>query len=92
MSQHVTPKKGGFSSSETRSKIFFLAPALFLVFVLSIFPTVASLFLAISKYGPSGFGGFVWLGNFIDVLGNRHIWETLGTTLTYVFFGVSLQR
>jgi multiple sugar transport system permease protein len=91
MSQHVTPKKGGFSSSEARSKIFFLAPALFLVFVLSIFPTIASLFLAISRYGPSGFGGFVWLGNFVDVLGNRHIWETLGTTLIYVFFGVSLQ-
>ena len=83
------PKKGSLYGPQWG----FLLPGLLLVFVMSIFPTIASLLLAFSRYDSRGFQGFVGLTNFIDLFSDlhHHLLETLANTLIFVFAGVSLQ-
>ena len=84
---HRQPRKGSLYGPQWG----FLLPGLLLVFVMSIFPTIASLVLAFSRYDSRGFQGFVGFTNFINLMSGRHLWETLGNTLIFVFAGVICQ-
>jgi multiple sugar transport system permease protein len=97
MSQAVStkPKKQSqMNTGDRQARIAFLMPALLMVFVMSIFPLVSSLILALTRFNFDTNGlhlQWVGLANFTDLLTNVRFWGTLGNTLIFVFAGVLLQ-
>jgi multiple sugar transport system permease protein len=97
MSQAVNtkPKKQSqMNTGDRQARIYFLMPALVIVFLMSIFPLVASLILALTRatYSSNGLA-LIWVGldNFAKLLVDARFWVTLWNTLIFVFGGVALQ-
>jgi multiple sugar transport system permease protein len=82
------------NAGDRQASIGFLAPALIVVFVMSIFPLISSLILSLTTFQFSASGlklEWVGLGNFISIVSDGRFWGDLGNTLIYVFGGVLLQ-
>ena len=80
--------------SDAQARALFLLPGLLLVLLLSVFPLLSSLVLALTKFSFSSSGlklEWVGLNNFSNLLSDARFWGGLGNTLIFVFVGVALQ-
>jgi len=66
-----------------------LAPAFFLMFAVTLYPTLYSLYLSLNKI-EKGRMTFIGLKNFQTILGSSDFWESLRLTLIFGFFYITL--
>lgn len=90
----TTPSPGRTSRLGDRGlAAVFIAPALALLLLMSVFPLVWALYLSFTDYSATRDVGASWVGlsNYIDILTSSAVHERALTTLVYVLGAVSLQ-
>jgi len=82
------------SVMEKNWHVYFLLPALLIITAVSIFPFLFSVYLSFQQYNPVRItqpSKFVGLGNFVTILKDPIVWNSLRTTLSFVVFAVSIE-
>lgn len=82
------------SVMEKNWHVYFLLPALLIITAVSIFPFLFSIYLSFQQYNPVRItqpSKFVGLGNFVTILKDPIVWNSLRTTLSFVVFAVSIE-
>jgi len=90
--------KGGNFVGQTQTKLnpgygrwtpfWFLAPAVFALLVIGIYPTISALVTSFRRYNitrPRDGFPFVGLDNYINVLSDQTFWQSLGLTAQFFF-------
>ena len=88
----VTRKKGG--ARREAAPLFFLAPAMILVFAVLVFPILFSLFVSGFNWPLSAGAGerkFVGLGNYIDLAKSPEFWNSLRLQLGFIFIAIPIE-
>ncbi len=70
-----------------------VVPSLLVLFGVTLWPILYTLILSFQN-APTGINQvrtFVWLGNYIDMLGDKAFWETIGRTLYFTVASVSIE-
>lgn len=80
---------------ENKAHIFFIAPALILLFLFSILPIFVALIISFTDLSLSGLAdwsriNFVEFDNYIDILSDETFYIAIQNTLYYVLIGVPL--
>jgi len=81
----------GSLTRDDRAGYLFLAPWLIGLVFITIGPIIASFTLSFTDYALIKPPEFIGLDNYIEMLGDRRLWQSLRVTLTYVFFSVPPQ-
>jgi multiple sugar transport system permease protein len=76
---------------DNKSAIIFLAPWLLGLLIITIGPMFASFYLSFTDYNLLQNPNWVGLENYIRMLGDSRLHQSLGVTFTYVIVGVPLQ-
>jgi len=90
--------KGGNFVGQTQTKLnpgygrwtpfWFLAPAVFALLIIGIYPTISALVTSFRRYNitrPRDGFPFVGLDNYINVLSDQTFWQSLGLTAQFFF-------
>lgn len=65
------------------SPYFYIAPFFLLFGLVGLFPLVYTVYVAMHEWDLlKGEGGFVGLGNFVEILGDHMFWNSIGNTLS----------
>ncbi|WP_432546966.1 carbohydrate ABC transporter permease [Kineococcus sp. SYSU DK004] len=76
---------------ETKTAYLFLAPWFLGLFVITIGPLLASLYLAFTDYNLIQAPGWIGFDNFTRMIGDPRLHQSLKVTFLYVFISVPLQ-
>ena len=81
------------SVMEKNWHVYFLLPALLVIAAVTIFPFLVSIYLSFQRYNPLRTTQFKFVGldNFITILKDPIVWNSLRTTLSFVVFAVSIE-
>lgn len=78
---------------ERRTAWAMVAPSLCVIFALSVYPLVYTLFLSLSRYNliNSGDNGFAWFGQYGEVLTDPRFWHAMRVTGYFVVVSLPVQ-
>ncbi len=84
------PSEGSLTRND-RAGYLFLAPWLIGLVFITIGPIIASFALSFTDYPLIRAPEFIGLDNYIEMMGDRRLWQALRVTVTYVVFSVPPQ-
>ncbi|NDB67028.1 MAG: sugar ABC transporter permease [Methylocystaceae bacterium] len=79
------PSEGGAHENRFALKYFlWFAPALFILFLVTLYPTIFVVWLSFQKTRYYDLVGFIGLANYAEVFGSKAFWDTTVVSLNYV--------
>lgn len=90
----LRPARQRSTEARERAPLFFLAPALIVVFAVLIFPILFSLFVSAFDWPLSQGAGerrFIGLGNYFSLTSDPEFWNSLRLQLGFIFIAIPLE-